>query len=134
MSDLDLRNKEWLAKNLAGVSHGEKGRIAGLVGISATKLSRMANVNPRSGPKNTQTIPLAVLRKLAEIFPETEPPGLVVSREVPAPVSRRTRESGVPSNKPRVRRSLDGLVKNATDDVFDLAFDIVKLVAERGAR
>jgi hypothetical protein len=131
MNEIDLRNKEWLAKNLEAVSRGEKGRIAKSVGIDGTKLSRMANTDPDANPKNTQTIPLSILRKFADIF-DNVPPGLAAPRELPPPARLRTRENSETSSKPRVRRSLDALVKNAPDHVFDLAFDIVKLVTERG--
>lgn len=87
MSNLDYENKRWLASRLDGVSRGRKGEIAALVGISATQLSRMANIDPKAGAKNTQTIPLSILRKFMGIW-EGAPPPPGLSIEIPPPPDR----------------------------------------------
>lgn len=85
MNDLDLENKKWLARLLARAGRGEKGRIANAAGIDGTKLSRMANTDPDAKPKNTQIIPLEVLRRLAAVFEKEDPPPGLASREIPPP-------------------------------------------------
>jgi hypothetical protein len=75
MSDLEHQNKVWLAEQLATIAHGERAKVAGAAGVSPTQLSRMANIDPKAPPKNTQNIPLAKLRAFADYF-KTAPPGL----------------------------------------------------------
>lgn len=84
MNDLDMENKRWLARMLENVSRGDKGEIALKAGIDGTKLSRMANIDPKADPKNTQRIPLPVLHRLRDIF-QSDPPGLPAGREAPFP-------------------------------------------------
>lgn len=75
MKDLEHANKAWLAERLADIAHGERGKVAAAAGVTPTQLSRMANVDPKAPPKNTQNIPLAKLRAFAEYFGDA-PPGL----------------------------------------------------------
>lgn len=93
MSNLDHQNKVWLAERLSAAGHGTKGKVAEAIGVSPTQLSRMANIDPKAPPKNTQTIPLPQLRALADYF-EDEPPGLkgLSSREQAPPALPRSRE------------------------------------------
>lgn len=92
MKDLDFQNKEWLAKHLDTAGHGSRGRAAEFAGVTPTQLSRMANIDPKAAPKNTQTIPIEVLHRLADHFRDM-PPGLIgTAREVPMPPVRRSRE------------------------------------------
>jgi SOS-response transcriptional repressor LexA len=93
MSNLDYENKRWLARHLEQLPHGERGRLAKELKITPTKISRMANIDPKASPKNTQIIPLPVLVALSERFHDT-PPGLagIQGRELPPPPSRRARE------------------------------------------
>jgi SOS-response transcriptional repressor LexA len=94
MSNLDLQDKKWLAGHLAKLVHGEKGEIAEKAGIDGTRLSRMANIDPDSTPKNIiKKIPTEVLTKFAEIFNDM-PPSLrgVASREQQPPALPRPRE------------------------------------------
>lgn len=75
MSDLEQANKAWLAGHLSAIAHGERGKVASAAGVSPTQLSRMANIDPKAPPKNTQNIPLSKLHAFAEYFKDT-PPGL----------------------------------------------------------
>jgi SOS-response transcriptional repressor LexA len=93
MSNLDHENKLWLAAHLKAAGHGAKGKVAKEIDVTPTQLSRMANVDLKAPPKNTQTIPLPQLLALAEYFND-EPPGLkgVASREKAPPPLPKSRE------------------------------------------
>lgn len=88
MSNLDFENKKWLAARLDAGAHGIRSKVAEATGVTTTQLSRMANIDPKAAPKNTQNIPLPQLRAFAKYFNDT-PPGLLTSeaREV-APATR----------------------------------------------
>lgn len=93
MSNLDFENKKWLAAKLDAGGHGVRTKVADATGVTTTQLSRMANVDPKAPPKNTQNIPLPKLREFAKYFNDT-PPGLLIAhtREIQPPAPARSRE------------------------------------------